>query len=243
MGSSRLPGKVMKTIGGMPLIGLMVSRLEKSLLLDKIVVATSADSSDDVLCGYLDKASIEYFRGSNTDVMHRMLQAAEKHGAETIIRMTADCPLIDPSIVDYCISKYHNVQGLDYVGSTSLSDYYPRGQDACVFSIDTLREVDGLLMSDSHFREHVSLYIYGAVEAKYRCESIGKPDFDIDKNIRLTVDYDEDLVVVGKIVESLGNYCSLHEVVRFLSENNGLLDINRDLVKTEYENNRTRHGG
>ena len=119
MGSSRLPGKVMKTIKGKPIIELLLKRLSKSELIDEIIVATSSLNENDVLVTYVHKLGFKTYRGSEEDVLDRFYKAACHYKGDTIVRITADCPLVDPSLVDELIEAYHEHKTADYFCNAS----------------------------------------------------------------------------------------------------------------------------
>src|SRR5665647_1065208 len=136
MGSSRLPSKVVEDICGKPMIEQMLLRLNRSSMIDQIVVAIPRDPSDDVLAALLYGLKIPLFRGSTNDVLSRYFETAKAFNAEIIVRLTADCPLIDPSLVDLVVRE-HIESGADY-SSNTLERTFPLGFDVEVFSFETL---------------------------------------------------------------------------------------------------------
>src|SRR5205823_5560994 len=117
MGSTRLPNKVMRPIGGKPMIELLLSRLAKAKRIDQILLATSADPRNQPLADHVRSLGYEVFQGSENDVLDRYYQAAKPHQPDTVIRITGDCPLIDPELVDQVIGAYET-QGVDYLSNT-----------------------------------------------------------------------------------------------------------------------------
>ena len=137
MSSSRLPKKVMKTVVGKTVIQLLLERLSLSKRLNEIVVATSTESSDDVLVEHLKELGFKYFRGSESDVLSRYMGAVETHNADVVVRITGDCPLVDSSLVDLCVDKFC-ASGSDYLSNTDPPSF-PDGLDIEVFSSSALR--------------------------------------------------------------------------------------------------------
>lgn len=156
MNSTRLPGKVLKPIQGISVIEIILHRLMRALTLDEILVVTSLMPEDDVLAEVVAASGVRCFRGDEDDVLDRYYQAAAKHGVDHIVRLTGDCPLIDPQTVDKVVESYHSSDA-DLV-SNQLSESYPDGLDVCVFSFESLRTawMQATLPSD---REHVVTWI------------------------------------------------------------------------------------
>jgi len=156
MGSTRFPGKVMKTINGKPVIELLLSRLVKSTLIDKIILATSINTENDELSEYVKNIGYDVFRGSEEDVLERFYKAAEAYQPETVIRITGDCPLVDPVLVDKVI-EYYYASGADYVSNTNPPTF-PDGLDTEVFSFQSLNAANRDAGS-KYEREHVTPFI------------------------------------------------------------------------------------
>ena len=127
MSSTRLPGKVLKNIGNKPLISFLIDRLKQSKHIDNIVVACTDNIKDEILVDYLESQSIDFFRGDEHNVLKRFHDCAVKQKADYVVRITADCPFIDPEIVDSCIKKIKK-GGFDYVSNTQVRTY-PDGLD------------------------------------------------------------------------------------------------------------------
>ncbi len=197
MTSSRLPSKVMEPAAGRPLLAHMIARLERCSALDGIVVATTTYATDDSVAALAEGLGVGCFRGSEDDVLGRVLGAAHAHGAELIVETSGDCPLIDPAIVGEVIAHFGT--GVDYCSNT-LERTYPRGMDVQVFPTAVLAEVDRLTDAPAD-REHVSLYIYEHPE-RYRLRSV-RADSPRDADVRLTVDTAEDLALVRAVFEAL----------------------------------------
>src|SRR3954470_1753619 len=142
MTSSRLPGKVLLPAVGKPLLELMVARLRRSRHVDEIVIATTEDASSDPLEELAERLGIGCFRGSENDVLARVLGAAQAYDAEWIVEVTGDCPLIEPVVVDRVVERFAE-GGADYCSNT-LEQTFPRGMDVQVFPAAVLGEVAGL---------------------------------------------------------------------------------------------------
>jgi len=200
MGSTRLPGKPLKTIMGRPMISYLLERLWRVTKADAIVLATTTNPQDIqlVACGQRDKLPV--YRGSEEDVLDRFLQAAHQHHADVIVRITADCPLMDPALVDQAIDHFLN-GNFDYV-STCLDEQsrFPRGMDVEVFSMKSFEGIaeEAKLPEE---REHVTLYYYRHPE-KFKLGSVVNKNPDLAK-YRLTVDTPEDFQLITTILEYL----------------------------------------
>jgi glutamate-1-semialdehyde 2,1-aminomutase len=156
MGSTRLPGKVMRPMGGVPMIGLLLERLGRASTLNRVVVATSADPGDDELAEYVERLGYAAFRGSEDDVLDRYYQAALRFGADAVVRVTGDCPLIDPAVVDEVVRKFRE-SGADYAANISPPTY-PDGLDTEAFTFGCLEAAWRDARAAAH-REHVTPFI------------------------------------------------------------------------------------
>lgn len=193
-GSKRLPGKTFKMIAGKPMLGWLVDRIKPSKYLDDIVIATSAKKIDDEIVEYCKKEGLNYFRGSENDVLGRVFGAAKKFKADAILRIGPDCPFLDWRIVDeFC--KRFLVKKPDYVCSFVVDITFPWGIDLDMFSIKFLEKLNRIV-KDPYDREHVSPYPLRH-RKKFKVESVRAPgDFS---NYRLTVDHPEDLVLTRAV--------------------------------------------
>ncbi|MBS0334356.1 MAG: glycosyltransferase family protein [Proteobacteria bacterium] len=202
MTSSRLPGKVMAPVLGEPMIGRQVERLRRSQRIDKLIVATSTDPSDDPLAAYLESLELTVFRGALGDVLDRYAQAARLFPrAAAVVRLTADCPLTDPELIDKVIDHHHAV-GADYTSNTLGSRTYPHGLDAEVVRPEALQEAADLA-ADPYEREHVTPYIYRRPET-YRLAGVAR--HDSLARLRWTVDLPSDLAFVRDVYAKLYPY-------------------------------------
>ena len=146
MSSTRLPGKVMKLIKGEPMIGVLLGRLKKVKNADQIIVSTSTDKKNDVLVEYLKSKKIAFFRGSEEDVLDRYYKSAIKFNGEIIVRITADCPLVDPALITDLIN-FARKSEKDYC-SNIIPPTYPDGQDIEVFTFKALKSLGMKLLLD-----------------------------------------------------------------------------------------------
>lgn len=201
MGSSRFPGKSLKKIQGLTLVELVHHRLSKSQLLDSVVFAIPVGALDDPLFEHLQKIGAKVFRGSADDVQDRFLRAAEHHKAKLVIRITADCPLIDWRLVDDVINLYKR-NGVDYA-SNVCPPTYPDGLDVEVFSRDTLAEARDLWDSPEA-REHVTWALRNS-DYFSRANLVGRAD---ESDLRWTVDYQADLDSLNYALPD--NFMDLH---------------------------------
>lgn len=226
MGSSRLPGKILKEIVGKPMLWHVVNRLKACKFVHNIVVATTTSGSDNIVKEFCMKNSFEIFSGSENDVLDRYYQAAIVYGADAVVRITADCPLIDPSVSDRVISEYLNNQGEIDGSSNTINRTYPRGLDTEVFSFASLTNIWKEAKKD-YQREHVTIYAY---EHPKKFKLIGVEN-DIDlSNLRFTVDEEPDLLFIKNIYERLYSKKKIfliEDVLQLINKEPNLIAINR----------------
>lgn len=197
MGSTRFPNKVMRLIEGKPMIELLLSRLSRSTEINQIVVATSVDSRNQPLIDCVEKLGYQCFIGSEDDVLDRYLQAAVASKADIVVRVTGDCPVIDPCLVDECIKKF-KFYNVDYLSNT-MPPTYPDGLDAEVFRFSVLAKA-AKEASKSFDREHVTPFIReNSIFTKLAIQN----DEDLS-GLRWTVDEPCDLEVIKNIYDCLG---------------------------------------
>ncbi len=200
LGSHRLPRKTLALIQGKPMIGWVLERLRCAKTLDQIVVATSTAATDDDLAGWLKRKGAPYFRGNESDVLDRYYQAARSVHAETIVRITADCPLIMPDVVDRVVRGFQERQA-DYVSNTQPPTY-PDGFDTEVFSFFALERAWKEARSSVE-REHVTPYFYQS--GFFVTRNVPAEDAEDWSRVKWSVDYPEDLRLVRRIYRKLGN--------------------------------------
>lgn len=232
MTSSRLPGKVMLPLAGKPSTERLVERLKRSSCIDEIIIATTTNEADNVLEDLAKRLGVQCFRGSEHDVLGRVLAAAQAHSGEVIVGVTGDCPLVDHRLVDRGIQEFFDHE-VDYA-SNVVPVSFPIGFDVQVFPTAVLAEVAGLT-NDPIDRTHVSYYIYTHPE-KYRLFYWPAEGEYYWPNLRVTLDEQADYELLNIIFERLlpinGDFTAL-EVIRFLRANPELLEINKHVRQKE----------
>lgn len=228
MGSTRLPNKVMKQITGLPMIELLLKRLSQSKEIDEIVLATSTDSRNQPLVEHVSKLGYAYKQGSEDDVLGRYLQAATASDADIVVRITGDCPLVDPKLVDQLILSFKAKQ-VDYLSNTSPATY-PDGLDIEVFMLAALQLA--AKESDSAFdHEHVTPYIRN--EEKFSKASV-QNDEDLS-HLRWTVDEPEDLQVITNIFEHFSPdiHFDWQQILKLQKQKPELFEANQKINRNE----------
>jgi spore coat polysaccharide biosynthesis protein SpsF len=201
MGSTRLPGKVLRTLAGRTVLARVVRAARESETVDDLVVATSTDAIDDAVVAECERLGVACHRGDPDDVLTRFVGALEAHPGDAVMRFTADCPLLDPEIIATVGRVFRAVPGLDYA-STSISRTLPRGLDVEVISADTLRTLDRL--ATEYHRTHVTSYAYTHAEL-FRVLGVTMPP---DRSaLRLTLDTEADWRVMEAVVGHFGDAC------------------------------------
>jgi len=201
MRSTRLPGKNLRPILGRPMLEHLIERLARARTLDNIVIATSSSPADDAIEALARRCGVACFRGSEEDVLDRVLQAALAHRIDLIVEITGDCPLIDPRIVDDVVELYRG-GNVDFAWTWNNGrPNYPVGFGVRVFSTSLLGEV-AATTTDASDREHVSLYIWKHPE-KYRIANVESHLPSARTNLWLAVDTAEDFERVSEIFASL----------------------------------------
>jgi spore coat polysaccharide biosynthesis protein SpsF len=190
MGSTRLPGKALASIGARPMLDWVARRVSRASLVDSIVVATTTDARDDSIVRFCDESGYTSFRGSEQDVLDRYWNAALASKADVIVRITSDCPLIDSEVIDLVIDRFlASGEEIDYAANTLEPRTYPRGLDVEVFSRAALERA-WLEDTRPESREHVTPYIY-LTPGRFRTLRVGGAN-DYSGH-RWTVDTPEDL--------------------------------------------------
>lgn len=232
VGSTRLPGKVLKTIGSKTLLEIHLNRILQSKLIDKLKVATTKEPDACNIIAIANKLGVESFCGSLDDVLERFYLAALPENPEYIVRLTSDCPLIDPVEIDKVIEKYLS-GNYDYASNT-LEPTFPDGIDVEIFKFSVLEKAykDATLKSD---REHVTPYIWRNSSTKggiiFKSLSIkGEEDFS---KYRLTVDTPEDFNLIENLINHLGINKGWLEYVDYLNKHPELIKINSKYKRNE----------
>jgi spore coat polysaccharide biosynthesis protein SpsF len=226
MGSTRLPGKVLADIEGHPMLLHVVERTRAAETIDQVVVATTIESPDEAIVVFCREYNVSCFRGSEYDVLDRYYQAAREHSAEVVIRITSDCPLIDPEIIDKTVRAFLHEKP-DYA-SNAVIRTYPRGLDNEVMTFQTLDRAWREARSP-YQRVHVTPYIYENPELFRIVAVTGEGDHSI---YRWTVDTPEDLELVRAVYSRLGRKTFLwRDVLSLMVREPQLVEINRSVAQ------------
>lgn len=222
MTSTRLPGKVLLAAGGRSLLDHHIDRLLRTGL--PVVVATTTNAADDAIAALAVSRDVQVFRGSEADVLSRFSGAARQSGLAAVVRVTSDCPLIDPGLIVEGVRRYTDLDDASAYVSNVLERTYPRGFDFEVFSAAALFDADAR-SSDPVEREHVTPYLYRNRSGHTRLHAV-LHDRDASR-YRLTVDTPDDLEVVRELIEK-HDAASLaaDEIIRVLDEHPELAAIN-----------------
>lgn len=197
MTSTRLPGKVLLPLAGEPMLTRLIERLRRVRRADGIVVATTTNATDDPIAALCAQLGVPCHRGSEHDVLSRYADAARVHGADVVVRITSDCPLIDPALIDQTIAAFDE-GGSDYV-SNMLPPTWPYGMAVEVFSAAALAQAHAEATQAAE-REHVTPFLYWHPE-RYRLRNVASP-VDLSHH-RWTVDTPEDYALVSRLFEHL----------------------------------------
>lgn len=244
MGSSRLPGKVLRRAGGLSLLEQLARRLDRARSPSDRVIATTTDASDDELVRAARALGFAVHRGPVNDVLARYvgaLAALAAGDADLVVRVTADCPLLDPGELDRCVEEFLAVRGtadeLDYLTNQAGEvRRIPRGLDVEVFSAAALRRAQREA-HEAGDREHVTPYLYRAPE-RFRTRVSNPPGEDLG-HLRLTVDTPEDLAVVDAIVDALGPDASTEAIARWLAAHPEVAQLNAGIKQKSIADERT----
>jgi len=236
MGSTRLPKKALKKILDKTLIEWIKYRLSFSIEIDQIVLSTADNKENNLLIEHAKEINLEYFRGSENDLVSRLYKTAKKFKADAIVRITGDCPLIDPSIVDNLIKAYRKDKELDYV-SNIVPPTFPDGMDAEIVSFNVLKKMNEEIR-DLLYREFVTASLMENHENKYKTLNIfNKDNLSF---LRLTVDYPEDFKLTEEVFFKLykeGEIFYLKDILDLFKKEPRLIDINKNRVDKTILNN------
>ena len=232
MNSSRLPGKALKKILGKPVLYYLVERLKRSKLLDEIIVATSTNKENDVLEKFCLKNNISIFRGSEDDVLGRVLSALESCNADIGIEIYGDCPLLDHRVLDSLIEYYlDNKNKYDFV-TNGMKTTYPPGLEVEVYPVSSLKNASEITM-DPDIREHGTYSIRNRPDI-FRIKNIEAPKELFYPELELELDTEEDFYVISKIIENLypkNNNFSTIDVIEFLDQHPKIRDFNKEVPR------------
>jgi spore coat polysaccharide biosynthesis protein SpsF len=225
VGSTRLPGKVLKKVLGKTLLEYQIERVKRAKAIDEIIIATTTKESDDQIVQLCQQLSIPYYRGSEEDVLSRYYEAATKFNVDVVVRLTSDCPIIDPNVIDKVVEHYlENKDRYDYVSNT-LTRTYPRGLDTEVMSYEVLKRVHEEA-KELVYREHVTAYIYHHPDQFRLCNVSNEKD---ESKHRWTVDTEEDFLLIKNILETLypiNPLFTLEDVIQILRDKPEWVEIN-----------------
>lgn len=229
MSSSRLPGKILKQILGKPVIGYLFERLKRSQKIDKLVLATSTNPENDPLADYIQSLGFEVFRGSENNVLERYYLAAQEFKAEHVVRVTGDCPLIDPAIVDRFIAEFLKGQ-YDY---GTLGPSFAEGLDCEVMKFTALKECYQKATLASEF-EHLTRYIHNHKE---HFKMLQLDNTEDDSGYRIVVDEPQDFEALKILIEDF--YGRLHptgtwsQIKAYLDQHPEITRINSQIIRNE----------
>jgi len=232
MGSTRLPGKIMMSVRDKPLLHYVINQVLQSKKIDKLIIATTNLSQDDEIVKFVDLHEIKIFRGSEEDVLDRYFHCAKELKSDIIVRITSDCPLIDPEIIDKCVEKFEN-GNFDYLSNVNKNidgDWiynscgFPSGFAVEIFTFHALENAwkNAKKLSD---REHVTQYILDNPK-KFKIGSLeNKENFS---DLRLTLDYQVDFDLIKLVIENFpdGEIYKLKKIISFFGDNSHLKLIN-----------------
>jgi len=226
MASKRLPAKVLQDVSGKPVLLWVVERISRAREIDELVVATSNNPFDNAIEHFCDEYAIPVRRGEENDVLERFYKVCCEFKPETIVRITADCPLIDYEVVDRVITTFMETD-CDYASNT-LNRTYPRGLDTEVFTFKTLERawIEAKLPSE---REHVTPYIWKHPDI---FTLVSVEDDEDNSRLRLTLDVEEDLEFIREIynrINDIDEFCGYKKIIELLKDEPHLLNINADV--------------
>ena len=234
MGSTRLPGKVLKLLDkDEKVLDVLIKRMKLCKKVDEIIIATTPDKQNSLIIDVTKTHNVSYFIGSEENVLERYYKSAKEHNLDIVIRITSDCPFVDPKIVDDMINFYlHN--NYNYIKNIHETSNFPRGLDVEIFSLDVLENVYSLAKNKLE-KEHVTYYIYTHPEDfnifYYNIENLKKFD-----KLRLTIDEEEDLILCIEVFKKLKEKgksldFSLYDILEIIENNPELMDINKNIVQ------------
>jgi len=233
MNSKRLPGKVLLPLLGKPVLWHMYKRLKQSKLLDEVVVSTGPENLNKKICDYLSSENIPFFSGSEIDLIDRIYQTALHFNASIIVRVTADCPFIDPNLVDKILTEYFKTSNQYDLASNSYVHTFPHGLDIDVYPIETIQRLHNVI-KEPEFREWFPTYVEKH-QKEFKILNITN-----EKNLsklRLTIDYPEDYEFTKLVYRELytdDHVFTIDEILELLSKKPDLIKINSKY--TEHRN-------
>lgn len=231
-GSTRLPAKVLKTVGNETLLDIHLQRILRSAKITSLVVATTTEEGSDEIVSIAQRNGVECYRGSVNDVLERFYFAIKDMHPDYVVRVTSDCPLIDSKVIDYVITTCIST-GCDYASNT-LKPTYPDGIDTEVFRFSALEKAynEALLKSE---REHVTPYIKknSSFNGGSLFTSVNVEASTDCSEYRITVDTQEDFMVVKELLEKVGKEADWEDYIKYLDSNQNIRDLNNSYTRDE----------
>jgi len=230
--ATRLPGKVMMDICGQPLLKRLIDRIKLSKKDLDIILATSTNPADQQIVNLAIAENINFFRGSENDVLGRVTKAAKKFKVKTVINVCGDCPLIDPGIIDTGLEVYtKKINDIVFCGFNAQS--YPQGTELAIYGSELLFKIEKKA-KDPEFREHTCLYFLKNLD-DFKILNLVADNFNTMPELRLQVDFMQDLMLVREIYKRLlpkfGNKFTISDVINLIKKNYFLTRINEDCVE------------
>jgi spore coat polysaccharide biosynthesis protein SpsF len=241
MTSTRLPGKVMMEIGGRPMLDLLLERVRRASLVDEIVIATTTNEEDLPIVELADRENVAVYRGSEQDVLGRVVEAVRMVGGDIVVELTGDNPLVDPLVIDHVLSAFLSTYpDIQYASNGGFGDpalrAMPLGTGVSVFPWNELEAI-AMRTRDPEDREHVSLFFYRGGRDQYQLLNVPVPPaWQRPYPVRLTVDTMEDLRTVRAIHNALGRYTatySIDQILRYCDEHREVLEHNHGVQQRQ----------
>ncbi len=232
MGSSRLPEKVLTYLDkNERVLDLLIKRLKLSRYLNVIIIATTSNIEDLSIIKAAKTHKVSYFVGSENNVLKRYYKAAKEFELDIVIRITSDCPFIDPKILDEMIDFYLKNR-FDYIKNIAESTNFPRGFDIEIFSFNTLEKVFSLASNKAE-KEHVTYFIYNHPEI-FKIHNFNIKNLKKFKNLRLTIDEKDDLIMVKEVYKRLKKMkkaidFTIFDIINIIEKEPDLMEINRNV--------------
>jgi len=231
MTSSRLPGKVLMEINKKPVLWYLIRRLKKIKRINNIILATTTNKEDDELVNLAKKNKIKFYRGSEHDVMQRVLFAARKFKTDIIVSITGDCPIIDYNLVSQCLNSFLK-NNVDYLSNSNIRSY-PDGMDVQVYNYQALRKSYSLTRSMVD-KEHVTLHIRKNPN-KFKILNIVAPSELHYPNLGLTLDYYQDFILIKKLINFFNKkknyYFTCEDILKIYKKNKFFFKINKKMKR------------
>ncbi len=233
MGSTRLPGKVLKKIDGKPILQYQVERIKKSKLINQIVIATTKEKKDKKIENLAKKMKVKCYRGSTNDVLGRVAGALKKFKVDIHVELISDSPFSDPQIIDKIIYFYLRKRGIYNYVSNGMKLTYPSGMEVSVCDAKKFLQVNNKVKKNDKLREHVEVHFTKNKNIK-KCNIIAPRRF-YNPNIFLEIDTPKDLLMISKIIKHFNktkkfNY--LDDILRFLKKKPNIINLNNKIKRT-----------